>query len=387
MAATRDGGNDPLGLVDEWGPEKVVCVSDRRTGMRGVLVIDNTARGIGKGGTRMSPTTGVGEIARLARNMTWKWAAVDMFYGGAKAGIVADPAGADKEAVLRAFARALHNEVPAEYVFGLDMGLTEQDAAVIVDELGRSAAVGTPGVLGGLAYDSLGITGYGVAEAVGAAAAFIGIDVASGARVAVQGFGAVGTALVRRLNEMGAVVVAVSTAEGALFEPEGFDVEALLQAREAHGDQLVRHLPGRRLALGEELTVDADILVPAARQDVIDAALATRIRARLVVEGANLPTTSDAQEVLAERGVTVVPDFIANAGGVIAAGFAMDARTSAFRPEVEPVLLAVADKIRVNTLDCVSRARVSGLTPHHVARNVAMDRVRDAMTARGQVRR
>lgn len=386
MAATRDGGNDPLGLVDEWGPEKVVCVSDRRTGMRGVLVIDNTARGIGKGGTRMSPTTGVGEIARLARNMTWKWAAVDMFYGGAKAGIVSDPAGADKEAVLRAFARALHNEVPAEYVFGLDMGLTEQDAAVIVDELGRSAAVGTPGVLGGLAYDSLGITGYGVAEAVGAAAAFIGIDVASGARVAVQGFGAVGTALVRRLNEMGAVVVAVSTADGALFEPEGLDVEALLQAREAHGDQLVRHLPGRRLALGEELTVDADILVPAARQDVIDAALATRIRARLVVEGANLPTTSDAQEVLAKRGVTVVPDFIANAGGVIAAGFAMDARTSAFRPEVKPVLLAVADKIRVNTLDCVSRARVSGLTPHHVARNVAMDRVRDAMTARGQVR-
>lgn len=386
MAATRDGGNDPLGLVDEWGPEKVVCVSDRRTGMRGVLVIDNTARGIGKGGTRMSPTTGVGEIARLARNMTWKWAAVDMFYGGAKAGIVSDPAGADKEAVLRAFARALHNEVPAEYVFGLDMGLTEQDAAIIVDELGRSAAVGTPGILGGLAYDSLGITGYGVAEAVGAAAAFLGIDVAAGARVAVQGFGAVGTALVRRLNEMGAVVVAVSTADGALFEPEGFDVEALLQAREAHGDQLVRHLPGRRLALGEELTVDADILVPAARQDVIDAALATRIRARLVVEGANLPTTSDAQEVLAERGVTVVPDFIANAGGVIAAGFAMDARTSAFRPEVEPVLLAVADKIRVNTLDCVSRARVSGLTPHHAARNVAMDRVRDAMTARGQVR-
>lgn len=386
MAATRDGGNDPLGLVDEWGPEKVVCVSDRRTGMRGVLVIDNTARGIGKGGTRMSPTTGVGEIARLARNMTWKWAAVDMFYGGAKAGIVSDPAGADKEAVLRAFARALHNEVPAEYVFGLDMGLTEQDAAIIVDELGRSAAVGTPGVLGGLAYDSLGITGYGVAEAAGAAAAFIGIDVAAGARVVVQGFGAVGTALVRRLNEMGAVVVAVSTADGALFEPEGFDVEALLQAREAHGDQLVRHLPGRRLALGEELTVDADILVPAARQDVIDAALATRIRARLVVEGANLPTTSDAQEVLAKRGVTVVPDFIANAGGVIAAGFAMDARTSAFRPEVQPVLLAVADKIRVNTLDCVSRARVSGLTPHHVARNVAMDRVRDAMTARGQVR-
>ncbi|MET1072604.1 MAG: Glu/Leu/Phe/Val dehydrogenase dimerization domain-containing protein, partial [Umezawaea sp.] len=119
---------DLLQLIDEWGPEKVVTVSDRRSGMKGVLVIDNTARGMGKGGTRMGPDVSTGEIARLARVMTWKWAAVDLFHGGAKAGIVGDPGTADKEAVLRAFARALRNEVPAEYVFGLDMGLTEDDA-------------------------------------------------------------------------------------------------------------------------------------------------------------------------------------------------------------------------------------------------------------------
>ena len=126
---------DPFELVDQWGPEKVVLVSDRRSGMRGVLVIDNTARGLGKGGTRMSPTLTVGEVARLARTMTWKWAAVDLFHGGAKAGILGDPRGAGKESILRAFARALANEVPSEYVFGLDMGLAEQDAAIFVDEL------------------------------------------------------------------------------------------------------------------------------------------------------------------------------------------------------------------------------------------------------------
>ena len=119
-------------LIDEWGPEKVVCVSDARTGMRGVLVIDNTARGMGKGGTRMSTTVSVGEVARLARNMTWKWAGVDLFYGGAKAGIWADPTASSKEAVLRAFVRALRNEVPEEYVFGLDVGLTEKDAAIML---------------------------------------------------------------------------------------------------------------------------------------------------------------------------------------------------------------------------------------------------------------
>ncbi|MFD0855602.1 Glu/Leu/Phe/Val dehydrogenase dimerization domain-containing protein, partial [Actinomadura adrarensis] len=177
--------------MDEWGPERVVCVSDSRTGMRGVLVIDNTARGMGKGGMRMSPGVTVTEVARLARVMTYKWAAVDLFYGGAKAGIAADPSGPGKEAILRAFVRALAKEIPAEYVAGLDMGLTERDAAIVQDELGdRGAAVGTPAVLGGMPYDELGVTGYGVAEAADAAAETIGLPMA-GSRVALQGFGAV----------------------------------------------------------------------------------------------------------------------------------------------------------------------------------------------------
>ncbi|MDF2704892.1 MAG: putative glutamate dehydrogenase, partial [Nonomuraea muscovyensis] len=182
---------DTLALIDEWGPEKVVVVSHRRSGMKGVLVIDNTARGTGKGGTRMSPHVTVGEVARLARVMTWKWAAVDMFHGGAKAGIATDPASPDKEAILRAFVRALSNEVPREYVLGLDVGLTERDAAIIQDELGdRGAAVGTPQELGGVPYDALGITGYGVAEAADAAAGASGFSLAT-ARVSIQGFGAV----------------------------------------------------------------------------------------------------------------------------------------------------------------------------------------------------
>ena len=173
--------------------------------MRGVLVIDNSARGMGKGGTRMSPTLTVREVARLARTMTWKWAAVDLFHGGAKAGILGDPNAPNKEEVLRAFARALANEVPSEYVFGLDMGLTEKDAAIFVDELGdRGAAVGLPRALGGLPYDELGVTGYGVAEAADAAAQAIDLPIA-GARVAIQGFGAVGQAAAERLVELGAV--------------------------------------------------------------------------------------------------------------------------------------------------------------------------------------
>ncbi|WP_433678697.1 Glu/Leu/Phe/Val family dehydrogenase [Nocardia sp. CA-119907] len=373
-------------LIDEWGPEKVVCVSDSRTGMRGVLVIDNTARGLGKGGTRMTPTVTVGEVARLARNMTWKWAAVDLFYGGAKAGIQADPAAGSKEAVLRSFVRALRNEVPEEYVFGLDVGLTENDAAIMLDEVGgRGGAVGTPNALGGLPYDQLGVTGYGVAEAADAAAQTLGLTTAS-LSVSIQGFGAVGAATAQRLAELGATIVAISTSRGGLHNPNGLDVAALLALRELYGDQLVEHYTDAKpLALGEEFAVAADILVPAALQDVIGVELARTLPATIVVEGANLPSSPDAQQVLFDRGITVVPDFIANAGGVVAAAVAMDARHSGLRPDPVAVFEAISSKLRNGTTQTLTASQHQAETTHQVARTAARARVREAMQLRGRL--
>ncbi|PRY42333.1 Glu/Leu/Phe/Val family dehydrogenase [Umezawaea tangerina] len=371
---------DLLQLIDEWGPEKVVTVSDRRSGMRGVLVIDNTARGMGKGGTRMGPDVSTGEIARLARVMTWKWAAVDLFFGGAKAGIVFDPASPDKERALRAFARALSNEVPREYVLGLDMGLTERDAAIVQDELGdRGAMMGAPASLGGLPYDELGVTGYGVAEVADELSESL-----RGKRVAIQGFGAVGAAAARRFAELGALVVAVSSVNGALHDPDGLDVARLLALRAEVGEAAVTEY-GRVRPLGSELLVACDVLVPAATQDVIDKDWAGRVDTAMVVEGANLPTTPAAQEVLASRGITVVPDFIANAGGVVAAAFGMDARYSPFPVEVAKVMAAVSTKLRANAALVVRGARERGVTSHEVARSLAQERVLAAMRAKGQV--
>lgn len=377
---------DLLREVDEWGPEKVVCVSDSRTGMRGVLVIDNTARGLGKGGTRMSPSVTTAEIARLARVMTWKWAAVDLFHGGAKAGIAADPNSPDKEQVVRAFARRLADQIPASYVAGLDMGMTEHDAAIIQDELGdRGAAVGVPEALGGVPYDELGVTGHGVAEAVDAALAHDGRKV-EGARVVVQGFGAVGAAAARRLRELGAQVIALSTWEGAVVDPNGLDIAHWEQARAELGDDCVTTAArSRLLPRGEELFLDCDVLIPAAGQDVIDEDVAARIRAGLVVEGANLPTTPRARELLDSRSIGIVPDFIANAGGAIAAAFAMDARRSAFRPDPGAILDAVADRTRRNTTTVLSTARERGVLAHEAALDLAKERVREAMALRGRL--
>ncbi len=374
--------DDMLSQMDEWGPEKVVCVSDRRTGMRGVLVLDNTARGMGKGGTRMSHTLTVAEVARLARTMTWKWAAVDLFYGGAKAGVRFDPSSPDKEAALRAFGRALRNEVPSEYVFGLDMGLTESDAAILLDELGRGSAVGLPRELGGLPYDELGVTGFGVAEAVDAACRAQGLPITA-VRVAVQGYGAVGWAACRRLAELGATIVAVSNAEGTIHDPDGIDVDRLAKLRLQHGDGCLREYGRPVLDVDAVLGVDADVLLPCAREDLVDEHVARATSVRLVVEGANLPTSPAAKQILHERGIPLVPDFIANAGGIVAAAYSMDARHSAFVVNSDDIFSMVTDKLRANTVQVLSASERLGITPHLAAQQMAQDRVRAAMRLRG----
>lgn len=371
-------------LIDEWGPEKIVIVSDRRTGMTGVLVIDNTARGSGKGGTRMSSTLTVSEIARLARTMTWKWAAVDLFHGGAKAGILGDPHHPDKESILRAFAKALRNEVPAEYVFGLDMGLSESDAAIFADELGdRGASTGLPRALGGLPYDQLGVTGFGVAEAADAAASQIDLDIV-GARVSVHGFGAVGQAAAMRLTNLGAIVVAVATADGSIFEPDGFDVADLIRHRSEVGDSFVNQY-GSVQPADSALTVPADILIPAAREDTIDATIATEVTARLIVEGANLPTSPASRSILRDRGIMLIPDFIANAGGIVAAAHSTATRNSPFVVDPADIFAMITAKLRGNTLAVIDKSRAEGLETHVAARTIAQERVREAMEMRGRV--
>lgn len=376
---------DLFDLADEWGPEKIVYVSDERTGMRGVLVIDNTARGMGKGGTRMSPTVTVAEVARLARVMTWKWAAVDLFFGGAKAGIKADPKAPNKEEILRAWAWALRKHIPSDYVVGLDMGLEERDAALVQEVLGdRGAAVGSPYELGGVPYDELGLTGFGVGEAAEVAAEFAGFPL-SAATVAIQGFGAVGHAAARRIAELGGRVVAVSSVEGARYDPNGLDIDRLLALRSEVGDGAVKeYADGELLPVGAELTLPVDIVIPAARQDVIGEKIAREMVARVVVEGANLPTDAAAQHVLKERAVVVVPDFIANAGAVIGAGVAMDARYSAFRPDADALFKLISNKLRENTRTVLQAARDRDVTPHVAARDIAQARVRKAMELRGR---
>lgn len=370
-------------LFDDWGPEKVVMVADRRSGMKGVLVLDNTARGMGKGGTRMSATLSVTEVSRLARTMTWKWAAADLYFGGAKAGILGDPNSPHKEQMLRAFARALKNEVPNEYYFGLDMGLNESDAAILFDELGGTGAVGLPTSLGGLPYDELGFTGYGLVHSCLAALQSRG-EKLEGSRFAIQGLGAVGLAAAQRVADLGGAVIAASTHLGSIQVADGLDIGRLVELQQEFGDECVVHYGAPLQPPGSELVADCDVLMVCAREDVLDAPVAAEVQARLVMEGANMASNSAARSIFHERHILVIPDFIGNAGGIVAAAYAMETRNSPFVLDHDVVYDAVRSKLESNTLHLLREGERLGATPHEAALAIARERVHRAMVARGQ---
>lgn len=358
-------------FCDDFGPAKVVHLSDAASGLRGILVVDNVACGPSIGGIRMAADVSTEEVFRLARAMTMKNAAAGLPHGGGKAGIIADSKLANKERLVRSFARAIRDLV--EYIPGPDMGTDETCMAWIQDEIGRS--VGLPRVLGGIPLDQIGATGYGLAQCADVAAAFCHLDI-KGATVAIEGFGNVGRHAARYLLEMGAKLVAASDSRGAVFNAEGIDVEALTQVKQSSGS-VIAFTDGEKISHADLFTVPCDILVPAARPDVIHTDNAQQIKAKLILQGANIPATPEAEQILHERGVLNVPDFIANAGGVICAaveyhgGSESDARAQ------------IAEKIRRNTQEVLTRMREEKVTPRLAANELAQERVRQAMSYRG----
>jgi len=355
-------------IADDLGPAKVVLVRDRAAALEAIVVVDNTACGPAIGGVRMAADVTIDEVARLARAMTLKNAAAGLAHGGGKAGIVADPGmpAAEKARLIRAFGRAIRDLV--EYIPGPDMGTDEACMGHLHDEIGR--AVGLPRVLGGIPLDTIGATGFGLAIAAEVAEEIAGIRL-RGARVVIQGFGAVGRHAARFLVERGAVLVAAADSRGAVANPDGLDVARLIAGKQE--GRSLRDLPQvKPLPDADLVAVDCDIWIPAARPDVLDARNADRLRAKLVLQGANIPATPEAEARLHARGVVSVPDFVANAGGVICAAVEYHGGTEA------QAFAAIAEKIRDNTRAVLTRARERRIPPRAAAEEIARARVLEA---------
>lgn len=363
---------DLFRFADQFGPARIIHIHRASVGLKAILVVDNAACGPTIGGIRMAPDVSVEECFRLARAMTWKNASAGLPHGGGKSVISGDPRmpTAQKEQIVRAFAGAIRDIV--DYIPGPDMGTDEQCMGWVKDETGR--AVGLPGAVGGIPLDEIGATGFGLAACIDVAREFIGLEL-KGARVAVQGFGAVGKHAARFLAEQGCVLVAASDSKGTLANPSGLDIGALIALKEA-GQSLREHDKGSKLLADAIIDVECDIWIPAARPDVLRADNVSRLRARMVPQGANIPCTPEAEQALHERGVLVVPDFIANAGGVICASIE-------YRGGTQTAAFAYIDeRVRANTRAVLEGSRHAKTLPRVAALALAERRVRAAMQTR-----
>jgi glutamate dehydrogenase/leucine dehydrogenase len=360
------------GIGDDLGPAKILCLRQSKPSYEAFVVVDNVACGPALGGIRMAPDVTLSEVLRLARAMTLKNAAAGLPHGGGKAGIVADPSMPlhEKEAILRAFAQAIRDF--SDYIPGPDMGMNEACMAWIKDEIGR--VVGLPKVLGGIPLDEIGATGFGLAVCAEVAAPHAHIDL-RGARFAVQGFGAVGIHATRFLSQRGTKLVAVSDSQAAVANPEGFSVDALI-AHKRTGRSLKTFQEGKTVSAADLIRVDCEIWIPAARPDVLNEQNIVDMKARLVLQGANIPATEGAERWMHEHEILNIPDFIANSGGVICASVEYHGGTE------NQAKALIEDRIRANTREVLERAQKDRCAPRQAAVSMARSRVAEAQAYR-----
>ncbi|TSC65661.1 MAG: glutamate dehydrogenase (NAD(P)+) [Candidatus Berkelbacteria bacterium Gr01-1014_85] len=353
---------------DSLGPEYLLEVSDPSCGMHGFLVIDSTKLGPGKGGLRMTETVTADEVFRLARTMTYKNALANIPFGGAKGGIVWTGGDIEqKRRLVMSYARAIAPYIPSRYIAGPDVNTGEQEMAWIVEAVGNlKAATGRPATLCrvdgrdcGLPHE-LGSTGYGVVEATEVATQVAGDDLTQ-LTVAIEGYGNVGQFALRHLLAKGAKVKAIGDSRGTAFLKSGqFDESVLLKIKERRGS--VAEYPGavalERAAIFEQ---DVDILILATVTDVVTDQNKSLIKAKYIIEGANIPMSEAIETELWQSGKIIVPDMIANAGGVISS------YAEHIGADADTMFKLITEKIRPRVQAVMSEAIKTKTPPRQVA--------------------
>jgi glutamate dehydrogenase (NAD(P)+) len=352
----------------------------------------NASRGPYKGGIRYHPNADLAHTRALGMLMTWKTALADVPFGGAKGGVSVDPrelSNGELNRLTRRYTMSIHHvigvnrDIPAP-----DLGTSAQTMAWIMDAYG-SIHGHTPGIVTGKPIELGGSLGR--AEAPGRGAAVVGCRaiVDSGSTpdqctVAVQGFGAVGAAAAQTMFDNGAKVIAVSDVDGAIINTSGLDIPALLRIV-LDGGSVSDFVDADPLDNADLLTLDCDVLIPAAIEDVITPMNAPDVRAGIIIEGANRPVTSVADEILADAGKNVIPDILANAGGVIASYFEWAQNIQVFNWELERVNRELDKKMNKAYDVTKAQADRNGGSMRKAAFDVAVNRVAETIKIRGYV--
>lgn len=366
-------------IHDTFGPAYNVKVYDSRIGLEGFLIIDNLALGPGKGGIRMTADVSEEEVWRLARTMTWKNAIAGIPFGGAKAGIVWRGGSEQlKKQLIQRFAQMIKVFTPRFYIAGPDVNTGAREMQWFVEATGNwRSATGKPANLcvkiSGKSKKKCGIphefgsTGFGVAQAAAVAAHIKGITMA-GATVAIDGFGNVGSFACKHLQEMGAKIVAVADRKGTIYRRDGLDGRQL-NATRSQGTSILSYSGGKKMSRDAIFTIPVDILIPASVTDVIHNKNKDKIKAKIIVEGANIPMSERIEDELFKKGILIVPDFVANAGGVISSY----AEYRGYHPK--KMFEIVEKKITETTRSVLEKSIKENINPRRVALEIAQAKV------------
>lgn len=360
-------------------------VNFEKLGIKGYLIIDSLINGLSAGGLRMCEGLTEDEVARLARTMTYKFAAADIPMGGAKAGIALDPRHPAKREVIEIFAKAIRPILAEKYIVGEDLGTTKADISHLYSsaKINPIVVVKKKMAAKGITIDldddvdllsdetDLGdlVTGFGVAECADEACSRVGLSLDK-ATVAIQGFGTVGSGAARYLTEKGAKIVAVADVEGTIYRTKGLPVDKLTAARDELGtiDRGKLDFDFIEKSRDEWMSMYAQILVPAAVADAITKKNAEKVTAKLIVEAANIPVTEEAERILYHMGVAIVPDFIANAGGACGFGLLL---TGQVGYDVEEIFREVGNRIRSATAHVMEAGQANNIFPRKAAEDLA----------------
>jgi len=361
------------------------------TVFRGHRVQHNVVLGPAKGGIRYHPAVDLDEVKALAMWMTWKCAVVKIPYGGAKGGVTVDPkklSDRELENLTRRYATEIALLIgPQEDIPAPDMGTDARVMAWIMDTYSMHRGYSVAGVVTGKPL-SIGGT-LGRLEATGRGLLYVaqeaarqGLTPLAGASVAIQGFGNVGGVAARLLAAEGCRVVAMSDSSGGVYNERGLDAEALQLFRQ-EGGKLAQAPGGDHLSNEELLCLPVDILIPAAMEGQISAANASQVRARIILEGANGPLTPEADSILAERGIVVIPDILANAGGVVVSYFEWVQDIQSFFWEEDEINERLRRVMVRAFADVKGLADEQGATLREAATMLGVQRVAEATLVRG----
>lgn len=361
--------------------------------VKGFIVRHTDALGPSKGGIRMDSTITCDDICGLAMEMSWKTALIGVPFGGGKSGICFDSASVDesgKETIIRSFTRAAKRHIgPEVYIPAPDMGTNESDMGHIRDCISYSDGTsitkgcfvtGKPVIVGGI-VGRREATGRGVVYSTLAACEKLGIDIKN-ATVAVQGFGNVGAVAAETIAECGAKIIGISDVTGALYNPQGFDIKELM-AHSVKAGSVEGFDGSQRISNKELLELDCDILIPAATQSQITVENASKIKAKIVSEGANSPTTPEADDILNEKGIFVIPDILCNAGGVFVSYLEYTQETQREQTTIEQVQDRLSRRMNNRFGQVYGHLTEKGGSMRQAAMDIAVGTVVDALNARG----